>query len=164
MVPGSNAGVEVKLSTHIAFGLGVAGLTASMAGCRVSCWLLSLLASLLVNLIIDAVGHREGLFNPPARTRLTHSIPGVLGTSILAAYIVSFNLNAPLGELYALYIASIVGGLSHWLLDSLNPGGVYLVRRRFRLARIPYYSFTANVLLQMTGGALILYSLLVLSG
>lgn len=152
----------MKLSTHLAFGAGLAGLLASLAECSIGCWILAIVVSLSINLVVDLVGHKTRLLHSPVRTRLTHSLPGILAISIIITYI---SLRGLLNVVYtplSIYFIGVASGFTHWLLDSLNPGGVYLVRRRFRLARIPYYSFTANIVFQMLGGAMLLYSIMIL--
>ncbi|MCE4622156.1 MAG: metal-dependent hydrolase [Desulfurococcales archaeon] len=152
----------MKLSTHLAFGVGVAGLLASLAECDIVCWMLALIISLSINLVIDLIGHRARLFHPPVRTKITHSLPGIIAISMLVTFIASRGLLLADSNPLFLYGIGLASGLSHWLLDALNPSGVYLFRRKFRLAKIPYYSFVANMVFQMIGGAMLLYSILIL--
>ncbi len=150
----------MRLSTHIAFGVGVAGVASShLLDCSITCWILSMVASATVNIMVDIMGHDHRLFRPPARTKVTHSLPGIIGISIAVAWLIQKGLAPPLlPQPYKIYTATIIGGLSHWLLDALNPTGVYVVKGRFRIARIPYHSLVANMVLQMIGGGLLLYS------
>lgn len=152
----------MRMTTHVAFGLGLAGLLSSYAGCSMDCWILSLIVSASINLIVDLIGHRSRLMKPPVRTRVTHSLPGIVVLSLAVSYVTVRGIILPPRESFWLYVIGVVSGLSHWLLDALNPGGVYIVRRRFRLARIPYYSLLWNTALQMLGGAMLLYSLTML--
>jgi len=148
----------LKATTHLVFGAGVAGLVAALAGCGFDCWLLALLATGVLNFVVDVVGHDHRLLRAPRRTRITHSLPG-LALAIALVWLLAVRGSGLALDGEARLLAAIAaGGLSHWLLDALNPGGVYIVRRRFRLARIPYSSPAANALLQAAGALMIAYS------
>ncbi len=148
----------MRLSTHIAFGAGIAGFTASMLGCSLACWALAIVDSIAVNIVVDLLGHDHRFLSHARRTRITHSLPGILAVSLLISYASLHGLAWPIDEALSLTVATAASGVSHWILDAMNPHGVYLVGRRFRIARIPYWSFTANLIFQVAGGGLLALS------
>ena len=154
------AGLDLRMMTHILVGMGVTGYMASFLRCSYPCWILVLLSVIIVNIIIDAIGHYHGLFHPPRRSRLTHSLPGVICISLFIVFTGLRGVPLKSGEVLYAYLSVLVGGLSHWLLDALTPSGVYIVRRQFRLARIPYWNPVVNALLQVSGGVLLIYSVI----
>ena len=147
----------MRSTTHLVFGAGVAGLAAALAGCRVECWMLSMLASAVANLLVDAAGHDHRLFSAPRRTRVTHSLPGMTTVALIVWWLASKSTVYG-GERLGLAAAVLAGTLSHWVLDSLNPSGVYIVRGRFRIARISYSNPMVNALLQVAGAVMAAYS------
>ncbi len=155
----------MRSTTHIAFGAGASSLAAGLLSCSMPCWLLAVMASAALNLLIDAIGHDHRLLGGTRRTRATHSLPG-LAILTLAAWLLSRRgvVLAP-GEAGMPLLASIAAGaFSHWLLDSLTPGGVYLVRRRFRLARVGYANPLANAFFTLLGLALLGAGALIAAG
>ena len=149
----------MKLATHVAVGAGVAAYTYVLVDRSLVGLIIAVLASLVVNIVVDSFGHHHGLFKPPRRTRLTHSLPGIISVSLAIAYLSVRGVPVTVRQEAGVIIAVLAGGLSHWLLDALTPSGVYVVRRRVRIARVPYWSTTANTIFQMIGGALLAYSL-----
>ncbi len=154
----------MRSSTHVLFGAGFSGAVASWLGCGFECWILAVLGSAVLNLLVDAAGHDHRLLGGARRTRLTHSIPGVLAASLITWYLAIRGVGLPPGEEARLLASLAAGGLSHWLLDALNPGGVYVVRGRLRLARIRYDDRLANAALQAAGALLLAASGLAAAG
>jgi len=149
----------LRLATHAAVGAGVAAYTYVLVDRSLVGLIIAVLASLVVNILVDAFGHHHRLFKPPRRTKLTHSLPGIVAISLAISYLSIRGVPLTLRQEAGIILAVLAGGLSHWLLDALTPSGVYVVRRRVRIARIPYWSTTANTIFQMIGGALLAYSL-----
>ena len=144
--------------THIVFASGVSAFTCSTLSCKLNITILSIIISISINILIDAIGHDHRLFHPPRRTRITHSLPGIIIISIIISYLGVKGLPLHEHEKLLITISGLNGGLSHWFLDALNPTGVFILRRRFRLARIPYWNPIANTLLQLVGIGLLVIS------
>ncbi|MEM4430110.1 MAG: hypothetical protein QXM08_03035 [Thermofilaceae archaeon] len=101
-----------------------------------------ILVSALLQLLIDAAGHRYvkiGKRIVPARNRL-HSLHGVSLLSVLLglpATLVAGSLHVVLVPLSA--------GLLHWCEDALTEGGAYVLSRRVRLPlRVSYDNPAVN--------------------
>jgi len=147
----------VKQSTHALLGMGVAGYVARSLGCGLDCWLLAVASGLLANIIVDVFGHEKKLWRPPRRTRLTHSLPGVILASLAPAALIIVALRP--GDPQAIAAASIAAGLSHWLADLITPAGVYLLHRRIRAPIARYDNPWANALLTLLGVLLLAASI-----
>ncbi len=150
----------MRMMTHILMGMGITSYIATKLACPYNCWILSLLSVIVVNVVIDIVGHYHGLFNPPRRSRITHSLPGVIIISVLVVFLATRGIPMEKHDFIAIYTATISGGISHWFLDALTPSGVYIIRRRFRLAKISYSNPLANAILQIIGALLLILSMI----
>lgn len=142
--------VVLKLLTHNIVGLGVAALVSTKWGCSLACVLASSLLGLFIQNVIDMFSHEHrGTYT--RRTRLLHSLEGVTGLAIILTAIIAAALNMKTFDVIGLLLAVEASALSHLALDSLTPDGVYIMGRRFTLARIPYDSFEVNVVAQALG-------------
>jgi len=140
----------LKLITHNVVGLGVAAMVSSLAGCSVACIIASILLGVIAQNIIDAFSHEHrGRYT--RRTRLLHSIEGVTVLTLILGGLVAGSLGFDVGNTVGLLVALEASVLSHLLLDSLTPNGVYILGRRVTLARIPYDDPEVNVALQALG-------------
>ena len=142
----------MRLGTHIVFAAGVAAATAALLGCKV-CIPYAILASTLVNISIDVLGH-EVRAGRPRRTAFSHSLVGPLVFSFPFIYPVLATPATP---------AILAGAYSHLLLDAVTEGGIYAAwpfkKKRYRLARIRYNNTLANMLAMIAGIMLLAYAL-----
>ncbi|MEN2999287.1 MAG: DUF1286 domain-containing protein [Acidilobaceae archaeon] len=150
----------MKLNTHIAVGVGVASFLPSLLGCDVLCLGLSIVLGGAVHPLVDGLSHewRGGTIR---RTPLLHSLEGSLALSVLLTALLSL-LRIPLSSLsWAVIFLSIWASLlSHLLLDSLTPDGVYLMGRNVSLASFRYDEGWLNFIFSLLGLLLFLYSLI----
>ncbi len=157
----------MKLITHYIFSIGlvafvVARFLPSPIGLSIAT-LIGLGLAIIVNFVIDVLGHRrkvvdtpQGYRNVPARTRLTHSIftapiwGAVMGWGLLG---VLLNGSQP-AIIWAVELGVIIAA-GHLLLDSFTMAGVYSFRKRIAIAHWKYNSFLGNGLFIMIGVVLI---------
>ncbi|MCE4599316.1 MAG: metal-dependent hydrolase [Desulfurococcales archaeon] len=150
----------MKLETHIVFGVGVSSIVFTLSSCRGLCLLGGLGLVVLEQYLIDLLSHeRRG--GHVRRTKLFHSLSGVLFLSIVLSLIYSIliiNSNV-LDSILIVFPGVFIGGLSHLFLDALNPGGVYFRGRRVRLLSVEYDDFAWNILFQFLGLLSILFNI-----
>jgi len=140
----------LKLITHNVVGLGVAALTSSYAGCSLACIVSSSLLGVLLQNIVDGFSHEHrGRYT--RRTKLLHSLEGITALSVILTALIAGALGFKSWDALGLFLAVEASALSHLLLDSLTPDGVYVLGRRVVLARIPYDSPEANIAAQALG-------------
>jgi len=146
-------GLDVlNLRTHIIVGVGAASFIAVSLGCDLDCYLASTLIAMIHHPIIDYVSHDRG-----RRTALFHSIPGLYSLALVTS--LPFLFVIPLSEFVVVFASSMASCLSHWVLDLLTFGGVYIRRRRVSLRLFKYDDPSANLSFQVLGLLLFLYSL-----
>jgi membrane-bound metal-dependent hydrolase YbcI (DUF457 family) len=140
----------LKLVTHNAVGLGVAAMVSSLLGCSSGCVIASSLLGVIAQNIIDAFSHEHrGRYT--RRTKLLHSVEGVTALTVILGGLVAGSLGFRAVDTIGLLVALEASVLSHLLLDSLTPGGVYVLGRKVVLARIPYDNPEVNMILQLLG-------------
>ncbi|MCE4612420.1 MAG: metal-dependent hydrolase [Desulfurococcales archaeon] len=144
----------MNLRTHIIVGMGLAGFAVSTLDCSIGCYILATSISALHHPIIDYASHRHG-----RRTILFHSIIGAVFLALATS--IPFLLFLPPGIVFPLVVASMASCVSHWLLDLITIGGVYVVRGRVSLKLFRYDDPLPNISFQAMGFLLLLYSLLV---
>ncbi|MCS7107250.1 MAG: DUF1286 domain-containing protein [Acidilobaceae archaeon] len=150
----------MKLNTHISVGVGVASLLPSLVGCEMLCFALSIVLGGAVHGIVDQLSHewRGGTIR---RGPLLHSVEGSLALSLLLTALLAV-LPIPLSLLswVVVFFSTWASLLSHLLLDSLTPAGVYFGGRNVSLASFRYDSPELNGFFSLLGLALFLFSLL----
>lgn len=140
----------MKLITHNIVGLGVSALASTIAGCSFSCIIASCLSGVIVQNVIDLLSHeRRGGYT--RRTKLLHSVEGVTLLSVALTMLVAGALGLGGRDVVGLLVAIELASLSHLVLDSLTPAGVYVLGRRVAIARIPYDNPEVNVIAQALG-------------
>ena len=140
----------MKLVTHNAVGLGVAAMVSSLLGCSVGCVIASSLLGVIAQNIIDSFSHEHrGRYT--RRTKLLHSVEGATVLAVVLGGLIAGSLNFKAADTIGLLVALEASVLSHLLLDSLTPDGVYVLGRRVTLARIPYNDPEVNIALQVLG-------------
>jgi len=143
------------LSTHIATALVLAYVfdfymlkLYSFYGSNIMLRIAVYVVAPILQMLIDAGGHEVGMYKGRAyfrRTPITHSLPAVFG--------IGLALGLPLAVITGIkymphYFVSQL--LKHWLEDLVTEGGVYIVRRRVRLASVSYRSAALNRLTIVT--------------
>ncbi len=148
----------MRLSTHILFGAGASSLVASLAGVDRFHIMVLWGIAVLHHTVIDRLSHESG---GRYRTRLFHSLLGatLLSLAIGGLYIAVDPTLAHPPQALGFIAGVLVSGWSHLLLDSMNPGGVFVGGRRRRIARISYRDPLANMLLQALGAFMAIYSI-----
>lgn len=150
----------MKLNTHIAMGVGVASLLPSLLACDALCFGLSIILGGVAHPLVDGLSH-EWRGKTIRRDPLLHSVEGSFALSALLTSLLSLT-PAPLPLLSWTVVFSSVWAslLSHLLLDSLTPAGVYVMGRKVSLAGFRYDSLGLNALFSLLGLALFLFSLI----
>jgi len=96
----------------------------------------------MIQVLMDAGGHEVGTYRGKTyyrRTPATHSLPAVFGIGLALGLPLAFVT----GIRYMVhYFVSQL--LLHWLEDLVTEGGVYIVRRRVRIASLSYRNALAN--------------------
>ncbi len=133
----------------------------------------SAIISIIANVIIDRLGHKEVFTRygqTPVRTPLTHTLPrsvlwGIVSIiPILALLFLSNNLQffVTIGNNYLILIDGIIVGPSHMLLDVFTEKGIYVKRngkwRRYALAHYRYDNPFVNGLAIIVGVLLLFLS------
>ncbi len=140
----------MKLITHNIVGLGVATMVSSVMGCSLACIIASGLLGTIAQNIVDIFSH-EHRGRYMRRTKLLHSLEGATALALTLGSLTIGSLGFGLGDAIGLIIALEASLLSHLLLDSLTPNGVYVLGKRVVLARIPYDNHEVNMVLQALG-------------
>ncbi|MEB3862130.1 MAG: DUF1286 domain-containing protein [Desulfurococcales archaeon] len=148
----------MRLGTHIVFAIGVATLSASYGGASLLDVLILWGLVAMQQVLIDKLSHE---FRGRYRTPLFHSFTGASILSLALASVPPALSPIDYGRSQVLmFITSLLlSGWSHLFLDSLNPGGVYVLGKRVRLARIRYDDPVANVFFQVLGLLMVAYSI-----
>jgi len=144
--------------THIVFGAGSVAALAPALPTDLRLFL-AIVLSLLVNLVIDKLGHvvRRGFV---ARSPLTHSVftaplwGGVVGYLVWASVSAPGVVNSSL-EVSFIALGAVVA-FSHLLLDSMTERGVYGLTRRVALAHFDSGNVLLNVVFVAVGFMLLL--------
>lgn len=151
----------MKSYTHVSFGLGAGLATASLLQANTIVVLCLVPVIPLLQVLIDAISH-EVKGGYVRRTKLLHSPSGVSVFSALLASPAAAALNwlGLVGWVDAakLILAAVASGLSHLLLDALNPGGIYVKGKRVRLLNVPYDNPELNYLITSIGLGIAAYS------
>ncbi|MEM0453803.1 MAG: DUF1286 domain-containing protein [Sulfolobales archaeon] len=135
----------MKMLTHILFTFALASSLCIILVRDV--WVLNqtFLLSLLINYLIDVLGHSNR-----RRTPITHEITNNALVSIiigLIIYLVAFRITS--FSISITIITSLISSFTHLLLDSLT-GGIYMVKTyglvRFCLSSRGYDDFLLNTL------------------
>lgn len=153
----------MKLYTHLVTGFCVAFSTALYLGLDLKSSILVATASLFLNYLIDAIGHRGYRRSP-----FMHSFVGVtlsttalfLALSVLELYVPTMKyIGIELGP--RTFLACYAGALTHLLLDAFTGSGIYLAypftRKRFAIAHLSYDNPVANTIATAFAIALLLY-------
>ncbi|MCE4603016.1 MAG: DUF1286 domain-containing protein [Desulfurococcales archaeon] len=148
----------MRLSTHVIFALGVTTLSASYGGVSMIDVLILWGLVSLQQILIDKLSHE---FRGKYRTPLFHSFTGA---SILSLALASLPpalspMDYNRGQVLVYMTSLLLSGWSHLFLDSLNPGGIYILGKRVRIAKIRYDDPVANTFFQMLGLLMVVYSM-----
>jgi len=158
----------MRLKTHYTFSLGLLYLIDSFfIDSPYYLLVMTLLVSVIVNNLIDSLGHEiKGMYI--SRTPRTHTIPRsvIWGLSVsipfaLALYFLPFqlpfnlNFHPSIKFLLVTVIDGAIAGLSHMLLDVFTEKGIYVKKkgrwRRFALAHFCYDNPLVNGLADLLG-------------
>ncbi len=141
---------KLKLVTHNIVGLGIAAMVSSLIGCSLACIIASSLLGIIAQNIIDILSH-EHRGRYARRTKILHSLEGVTALAVILGGLIAGSLAFKVGDTIGLLLAIEASILSHLLLDSLTPNGVYVLGRRITLAKIPYDNPEVNMIFQALG-------------
>ncbi len=149
----------MKRDTHIAFSVGLVLLFGGLINADSTALGVAVAVTVLVNVFVDMVGHeRRGGY--VTRSAWSHSIAFVSIVSLALTALLCYALG--LGG-WQPYMLSLLGGLSHLVLDALTPAGVApfwpFSSRRLR-GPIRYDDRVANVSLQLLGVLMVIAGLL----
>ncbi len=153
----------MRESTHLLVGLGVSAVVCKYASCDTIVYGVALVSSILVNEIIDVFGHEHLWWQRyPRRIKITHSLFGVIAVSLIVTTIMQILLSY-IGTNYnsssLIFWAVLSTGVSHLVLDSFNPSGVYICGKRISFRVVRAGNPVANLLFQVLGVLLLCYGL-----
>ncbi len=144
-------------------GLGVSAAICKHASCDTLVYGAALVSSILVNEIIDVFGHEYLWWQRyPRRIKITHSLFGVIAVSLIVTTVLQILL-VHIGTSYysssLIFWAALSTGISHLVLDSLNPSGVYICGKRISFRVVRAGNPVANLIFQVLGVLLLCYGL-----
>ncbi|AOL16005.1 hypothetical protein BFU36_03870 [Sulfolobus sp. A20] len=161
----------MRLRTHYVFSSGLLCLVDTfLSGDFFIYFLFSALISVIGNLIIDRLGHKEVLTKQgqiPVRTPLTHTLPrsvlwGVLSIIPIVTLLFLYD-NSFSNTFFPIVIDGVIVGPSHMLLDVFTEKGIYVKKggkwRRFALAHYKYDNPFVNGLAIVIGVLMLIASL-----
>lgn len=146
----------MRMITHLVFGAGFAFalLPGPVSVQRLS---LAVTSSLVVNLLIDELGHvrRRGRI---ARSPLTHSLVSAPAWGAASGYALWFveSRFATTGTLAAFVWSGVAVACAHLALDSMTERGVYVLTKRAALAHFRSGNGILNLVFVLIGAALFL--------
>ena len=140
------------LKVHVVFTMGLCALAASLLGSGVIIGI-AIIQSIIVNYIIDRLGHRGGVRLPNTHSPTGASVIGLLTTPLaMLAKVTVINV-------LAVALIGVLAGLSHLLLDSMTENGIYIKRRRWAISHFRFNDRVLNQVFMIVGLVMLVIAL-----
>ncbi len=140
------------LKVHIVFTMGLCTFAASLFGNEVVIGI-AIIQSIVVNYIIDKLGHRGRVRSPS-----THSPTGasLIGLSTIPLILL---VKVTMINMLVVALIGVLAGLSHLMLDSMTENGIYIRGRRWAISHFKFNDKALNWAFMVVGAAMLLIAL-----